>query len=57
MDRVNEGIHGPGAQGWSIDLGAMFCIRPGLCGVEAYFSKAVFLQYYHLRSLEGLLLR
>ena len=29
----------------------------GHCGVEAYVSKAVFLQYYRLKSLAGLLLR
>ena len=28
MDRVHEGVHGPGPQGWSMDLGSMFCIRP-----------------------------
>ena len=28
MDRVHEGAHGPGLQGWSMDLGSMFCIRP-----------------------------
>ena len=28
MDRVHEGIHGPGRQGWSMDPGSMFCIRP-----------------------------
>ena len=24
MDPVHEGVHGPGPQGWSMDLGAMF---------------------------------
>ena len=28
MDWVHEGVHGPGPQGWSMDLGSMFCIRP-----------------------------
>ena len=28
MDRVHEGVHGPGPQGWSMDLRSMFCIRP-----------------------------
>ena len=28
MDRVHEGVHGTGPQGWSMDLGSMFCIRP-----------------------------
>ena len=27
MDRVHEGVHGPGPQGWSMDLGSMLCIR------------------------------
>ena len=30
MDRVHEGVHGPGPQEWSMDLGSMFCIRPFL---------------------------
>ena len=30
MDRVHEGVHGPGPQGWSMDLGSMFSIRPKL---------------------------
>ena len=28
MDRVHEGVYGPGPQGWSMDLGSMFCIHP-----------------------------
>ena len=28
MDRVHEGVHGPGPQGWPVDPGSMFCIRP-----------------------------
>ena len=28
MGRVHEGVHGLGPQGWSMDLGSMFCIRP-----------------------------
>ena len=28
MDRVHRVVHGPGPQGWSIDRGSMFCIRP-----------------------------
>ena len=34
MDRVHEGVHGPGPQGWSMDLGSMFCIRPGNVGCK-----------------------
>ena len=30
MDWVHEGVHGSGPQGWSMDLGSMFCIRPYL---------------------------
>ena len=26
-------VHGPGPQGWSMDLGSMFCIRPKSLGV------------------------
>ena len=25
---VHEGVHGPGPQGWSMNLGSMFCICP-----------------------------
>ena len=25
MDRVHEGVHGPGPRGWSMDVGSMFC--------------------------------
>ena len=28
MDWVHEGVHGPGPQRWSMDLGSMFCIHP-----------------------------
>ena len=28
MDRVHRVVHGPGPQGWSMDRGSMFCIRP-----------------------------
>ena len=28
MDRVHEGVHGLGPQGWSMDQGSMFFIRP-----------------------------
>ena len=28
MDRVHEGVHGPGPQWWCMDLESMFCIRP-----------------------------
>ena len=28
VDPVHEGVHGPGPQGWSMDLGSMFGIRP-----------------------------
>ena len=38
MDRVHEGVHGPGPQGWSMDLGSMFCIRSPHC----YISRALF---------------
>ena len=31
-------VHGPGPQGWSMDLGSMFCIRPPHC----YISRALF---------------
>ena len=32
MDWVHEGVHGPGPQGWSLDRGSMFCIRPAKYG-------------------------
>ena len=35
MDRVHEGVHGPGPKWWSMDLGSMFCIRPCLDGPYA----------------------
>ena len=28
MDWVHEGVHGLDPQGWSMDQGSMFCIRP-----------------------------
>ena len=28
MDRVHDVVHGLGPQGWSMDLGSMFSIRP-----------------------------
>ena len=28
MEQVYEEVHGPGPQGWSMELGSMFCIRP-----------------------------
>ena len=35
MDRVHEGVHRPGPlQGWSMDLGFMFCIRPECTDAE-----------------------
>ena len=27
MDRVHEGVHRLGPQGWSMDQGSVFCIR------------------------------
>ena len=28
MNRVHEEVYGLGAQGWFMDWGSMFCIRP-----------------------------
>ena len=30
MDRVHEGVHGLGPQGWCMDWGSMVCIQPNV---------------------------
>ena len=40
MDRVHEGVHGPGPQWWSMDLGSMSCMRPKFYSFQAAYSQS-----------------